>query len=241
MDLKEEEVLGEAIHQHWYYLAKARLLAASVGRVGTVLDVGAGSGFFSRWLLRNGLAAKAICVDPFYETERDEEEAGKPILFRRSIEACDADLLLMMDVLEHVDDDKALLGQYLRLLRPGGRCFITVPAFQFLWSAHDVFLEHKRRYTLAQAERLAHAVGAEDIRGHYHYGAVFPIAAGVRWMRRGKRAEGSDLQRHSPPVNAILSSVCGLEQFVTRWNRIAGLSVALTCAAPQRAQARLAA
>ncbi len=241
MDLKEEQVLGEAIHQHWYYLAKARLLAASVGQVGTVLDVGAGSGFFSRWLLRNGHAQKAICVDPFYEAERDEEEAGKPIQFRRSIAACEADLLLMMDVLEHVDDDRALLGQYLPQLRPGGRCFITVPAFQFLWSAHDEFLEHKRRYTLAQAERLAHAAGAEAVRGHYYYGAVFPIAAGVRLLRRGRPAEGSDLQKHSPPVNAILSGMCGIEQLVMRWNRLAGLSVALTCSAPERAPAQLAA
>ncbi|MDP3737168.1 MAG: class I SAM-dependent methyltransferase [Hyphomonadaceae bacterium] len=241
MDLKEEQVLGESIHQHWYYLAKARLLAASVGEVGTVLDVGAGSGFFSRWLLRNGRAQKAICVDPFYEADRDEEEAGKPILFRRSIEACDADLLLMMDVLEHVEDDKGLLGQYLPLLRPGGRCFITVPAFQFLWSAHDTFLEHKRRYTLAQLERTVAAAGAQDVRGHYYYGAVFPIAAGVRLMRRGKPAEGSDLQKHSPPVNAILSGVCSLEQLVMRWNRLAGLSVAVTCAAPAPTDARLAA
>jgi SAM-dependent methyltransferase len=241
MDLKEEQVLGEAIHQHWYYLAKARLLAASVGKVGTVLDVGAGSGFFSRWLLRNGLAQQAVCVDPLYEADRDEEEAGKPILFRRSIDACDADLLLMMDVLEHVDDDKGLLSQYLPLLRPGGRCFITVPAFQFLWSAHDVFLEHRRRYTLAQIERTVEAAGARDVRGHYYYGAVFPIAAGVRLMRRDKPAEGSDLQKHSSPVNAILAGICGLEQLVMRWNRLAGLSVAVTCGAPARAQIPLAA
>lgn len=241
MDLKEEQVLGAAIDRHWYYLAKARLLGASAGKVDTVLDVGAGSGFFSRWLLRNGLAQRAVCVDPFYERERDEEEAGKPIQFRRSAATCDADLMLMMDVLEHVEDDRALLDQYLPLVRPGGRCFITVPAFQFLWSAHDVFLEHKRRYTLAQLEKTVRAAGAGDVRGHYFYGAVFPLAAGVRLMRRGKAAEGSDLRSHSAPVNAVLSGVCDLERRVARWNKVAGLSVALTCTAPARAESRLAA
>lgn len=232
MDLKEEEVLGESIHGHWYYVAKAQLLADSIGRVDTVLDVGAGSGFFSRWLLRNGLAKKAICVDPFYEADRDEEEAGKPILFRRSIEPCNADLLLMMDVLEHVDDDKGLLAQYLPMLRPGGQCFITVPAFRFLWSAHDEFLEHKRRYTLPELESVVSAAGAVDVEGHYYYGAVFPIAAGVRLLRRGKAATGSDLQKHSPAVNSILSAMCGAERSVMRWNKLGGLSVALTCSAP---------
>src|SRR5690606_10991680 len=58
MDLKEEQVLGADINRHWYYVAKARLLAARIGKAGTVLDVGAGSGFFSRWLLSNGLAER---------------------------------------------------------------------------------------------------------------------------------------------------------------------------------------
>lgn len=229
MDLKEEQVLGDDIERHWYYRAKARLLAASISRVGTVLDVGAGSGFFSRWLLRHGLAEKAICIDPYYENERDEEEAGRPLLFRRSIEVCQADLILMMDVLEHVEDDAGLLRRYLAHLRGDGRCFITLPAFSFLWSSHDVFLDHKRRYTLPQAERLARSAGFRDVRGHYYYGAVFPFAAGARLMRRGRTAQASDLQMHSPPVNAVLSGLCQAEESFMRWNRIAGLSVALTC------------
>lgn len=241
MDLKEEQVLGADINRHWYYVAKARLLAARIGKAGTVLDVGAGSGFFSRWLLSNGLAERAICVDPLYESERDESEGGRPISFRRSVQTCDADLLVMMDVLEHVEDDRALLDQYMALLQPGARCFITVPAFQFLWSSHDVFLEHKRRYTLARLVRTVKAVGGADVRAHYFYGAVFPIAASARLMQRGKPAAGSDLRKHSPAVNAVLSCVCDLERRISRWNRLAGLSVALTCEAPTRAKSRLAA
>ena len=65
-----------------------------------------------------------------------------------------ADLLLYMDVLEHVDDDLGLLTAYLDQLERGGRVLITVPAFDFLWSNHDIFLEHKRRYTLKQVEAL---------------------------------------------------------------------------------------
>jgi 2-polyprenyl-3-methyl-5-hydroxy-6-metoxy-1,4-benzoquinol methylase len=229
MDLKEEEVLGDAIHDHWYYRAKARLLAASVGEADTVLDVGAGSGFFSRWLLRSGRARKAICVDPNYECDRDETEAGRPIMFRRSIEASDADLVLMMDVLEHVDDDRGLLASYLALARPGAKCFITVPAFQSLWSAHDVFLEHKRRYALPQLERTVRDAGAQVVRSHYYYGAVLPLAAGMRWMRRNSEATQSDLKRHSAVANAVLSQICRMEQAVMRWNKLGGLSVALTC------------
>ena len=52
---------------------------------------------------------------------------------------------MIADVLEHVDDDLALLRQYAAKLGEGGRIVITVPAFSFLWSGHDVFLEHRRR------------------------------------------------------------------------------------------------
>lgn len=233
LDLKETEALGGDVGRHWYYAAKARMLAASVEPVDCVLDVGAGSGFFSRWLLREGLAKRAICVDPFYAVDHDETEAGRPIQFRRKVEACEADLLLLMDVMEHVDDDQGLLSHYMSMLRPGGRCFITVPAFQSLWSAHDVFLEHKRRYTLKQIESVVAASGGRDVSGHYYYGAVLPLAYLVRRLRRDATPDRSDLSLQPAPVNAMLSAICRLERLVMRSNRLGGLSVAVSCCAPQ--------
>jgi 2-polyprenyl-3-methyl-5-hydroxy-6-metoxy-1,4-benzoquinol methylase len=110
MDLKEEEALGSAIDQHWYYQSKARVLAAHLDtKADHVLDVGAGSGWFSRWLLENGLAGRATLVDPGYATERQEG----PLRYVRSIESSDADIVLMMDVLEHVDVDVDLIASYL--------------------------------------------------------------------------------------------------------------------------------
>ena len=56
-------------------------------------------------------------------------------------------VILLMDVLEHVDDDVGLLRAYAEPARPGTRFIVSVPAFSWLWSAHDEFLEHRRRYT----------------------------------------------------------------------------------------------
>src|SRR3546814_18213297 len=87
MDLKEESILGGDIDSHWYYLSKARELSSclppSTGN--KVLDVGAGSGFFSRWLLSHGLADEATCVDTGSASDCDEEIAAKPLRFRRVI------------------------------------------------------------------------------------------------------------------------------------------------------------
>ena len=102
MDLKEIDILADGVSAHWYYRAKAeamrRLLEGA--RVRSVLDVGAGSGFFSRHLLATTDVAEACCVDPSYEADRDETESGKPLHFRRNVDAADADLVLMMDVLD---------------------------------------------------------------------------------------------------------------------------------------------
>src|SRR5215471_18225599 len=150
MDLKELELLGADQDTHWYYVSKWRALRQAVGRrpPQRVLDIGAGSGFFARMLLREAHAASAVCVDPGYSQDWSEVHFGKSIEFKRDGTGEDADLVLMMDVLEHVDDDVALLRQFVIPARPGTRFVISVPAFQWLWSPHDEFLGHRRRYTL---------------------------------------------------------------------------------------------
>ncbi len=195
MDLKEEGLLGDAVATHWYYQSKAQALAACLpkGEELRILDVGAGSGFFSRWLLERGLATEATCVDTGYTEDRDETVQGRPLAFRKSIEASDANIVLMMDVLEHVADDVGLLASYLDKLPASATVLITVPAFQFLWSAHDVFLEHYRRYTVASLAKTVRTAGAVPTHLHYYFGAIFPLAVAVRMTRRAGAADRSDM------------------------------------------------
>ncbi|HEX4552231.1 class I SAM-dependent methyltransferase [Pseudomonas sp.] len=229
MDLKETDILGDSIGEHWYYSSKAaatrRLLGDSPVR--RILDVGAGSGFFSHDLLTRTSAQEAWCVDISYLSDSDATIAGKALHYRRDIEAIDADLVLLMDVLEHVDDDLGLLRSYVDKVPSGSRFLMTVPAFQFLWSGHDDFLEHKRRYTLAQFETLSRDAGLTVQRGAYYFGAVFPIAAALRLLPSGSRAQAprSQLKRHHPAVNRVLKTLCHLELPLLGRNRLAGLSV----------------
>ena len=231
MDLKEESLLGGAVGDHWYYKAKLRALRRALPGVapGPVLDVGAGSGFFSRSLLRAGLATSAVCVDPGYPADRDEWVGGRPLQFRRRVADAAGGLVLMMDVLEHVADDVALLREYMDPATPGTRVLVTVPAFQALWSGHDVFLEHYRRYTLRQTEALLRAAGLVVELGCYFYGAVLPLAAGLRLGRRLMGDRGtvarSDMRPFGPAATAVFDAVCAAELAVFRKNRIAGLSV----------------
>ena len=230
MDIKEFDILGGGIDSHWYYRSKAKAVMRLIGNdnVFAVLDVGAGSGFFSKTLLAKTEAKKAWCVDTSYGGDSDFVEAGKTVYFRRYIDAVDVDLVLMMDVLEHVDDDVGLLKEYASKVPRGTVFLISVPAFQFLWSDHDVFLEHKRRYTLNQINSVIERAGLTVTHCSYYFGVILPVVAAVRVFnnvfRKGARPPKSQLKQHGVVVNGVLEFLSHAELSLMRLNGVAGLT-----------------
>lgn len=226
MDLKEEDILGADIGRHWYYRSKAAALRRAVSGLAPkrLLDVGAGSGFFSRHLLSQTPAESALCVDIGYPADRDDSVAGKPVRYRRDTGPTDCDLVLMMDVLEHVDDDRWLVRHYADKVPSGAHFLVTVPAFAFLWSGHDVFLEHKRRYRLPEIETAMRDAGLEIVRGSYYFGLVFPLAAAVRLADRNTTEPRSSLKKQGALTNGLLTAICAAELPLFPVNRLAGLS-----------------
>jgi len=231
MDLKETEILGDQIERHWYYVAKSAAMLQFLKGVPIrrILDVGAGSGFFAKQLLGSSDAEEAVCVDPGYVDEHDERHNGKPLRFRREVITSSADLVLMMDVLEHVDDDRALLANYVAVTPKHASFLITVPAFRWLWSEHDVFLGHRRRYTLSEVEGMLPQVRLVRQRSSYFFGFVLPLAAvahfGQKLSPSSVGRPRSGLKRHAPAVNRLLGWVCRTELPLLGHNSLAGLSV----------------
>lgn len=230
MDLKEIDILGTAIDDHWYYYSKARALGHFLNGMfpSKILDVGAGSGFFSRYLLKNSSATEAWCVDIGYASNFEIVERGKTLYFRNYIDSIQADLVLFIDVLEHLDDDIGLLKTYVAKVPPGSQFLISVPAFQFLWSGHDDFLDHKRRYTLPLIEKVVRTAGLRVKHSNYYFGMVFPIAAATRLAQKflwRKSPPHSQLTRHHLLVNSTLKALCSAELPFMTLNRFAGLTV----------------
>jgi SAM-dependent methyltransferase len=229
MDLKEVGLLGGNQQSHWYYASKARALMHTVrGRTpARILDVGAGSGFFSRMLLRDTAAKSAICVDPGYAEDWSEIHFTKPITFCRASPIGDADLVLLMDVLEHVDDDVALVKELATSAKPNTRFVVSVPAFSWLWSKHDEFLEHRRRYTLNGVRSVLSAAGLTPVDGFYMFAAILPAVAVIRlWNQWWASAQTStsDLRQHRPLTNNLLTWLCAAESAIARHNRAFGLT-----------------
>lgn len=233
MDVLEETILGESVNNHWYYISKGKAIEYFFNRffAESVLDVGAGSGVFSKRLLDKHIAASARCIDTAYKfDERLEIYNGKNIRFVKAVRDIDESLILMIDILEHLDDDSEFLQEYVDRIPAGSHILIGVPAFSFLWSGHDVFLGHKRRYTLAELEDLVKNSGLRILQGRYFFGFLFPIVALIRLrnrmlLKKGKLIAKSDLSKPNHYVNSLLIALHALElKILFPINRLAGLT-----------------
>jgi SAM-dependent methyltransferase len=123
------------------------------------------------------------------------------------------DLITMLDVVEHVEDDVALLRTARQLLRRGGHLLVAVPAFPSLWGRHDDMLHHKRRYTKGSLRRVVGDGGFFIEHLTFLNAFLFPVA----WARRAVARitgtqESNDLMIPARPINAALRTVFTLEK-----------------------------
>lgn len=242
MDLKEEEAIGGDPSSHWYYISKGRAIKALLDEtpVTGLLDVGAGSGVFSRMLVSEGAAPTATCVDPNYTDAWLDEREDDKIDYVRGVEAVDASHVLMLDVIEHVDDDVALIRDYADKAAPGTRFLISVPAFNFLWSSHDDFLDHRRRYTEESLVTAVEAAGLEPLRQRYFFGLLFPAVAAMRLadkaLKGDREATKSALKAAPDWLNRTLVAVHDVERAALfPFNRVAGVTVFCLARKPRSA------
>lgn len=245
MDLKEEAAIGGNPEQHWYYIAKERAIQTLLGDqpMGAILDVGAGSGVFSRMLIREGMAEQALCVDPNYTDAWIADRSTSRVDFRREIEDASVDAVLMIDVIEHVDDDAGLIAEYVDKVAPGTRFLISVPAFNFLWSSHDDFLEHRRRYRLESLEAVAREGGLEPLETRYFFGALFPAVAALRLMDRAlkgdEEVQASALKAAPGWLNKTMVAVHDIERaLLFPFNKVAGVTAFCLACKPDDADSR---
>jgi SAM-dependent methyltransferase len=200
MDLREmsDDTGGE--ERHPWEVARARFFCDLLARRGVlatplrVLDAGAGDGYLAgRLASMLPPGGSVVCFDPEYTDQhlrRLRGNASAPIAFVRDIPEGAFDLLLLLDVVEHVADDSAfiaaLVGEH---LRGAGLVLISVPAWMALFTRHDVALGHHRRYRPAELRGLVLRAGLEPlVTGGLFHSLLIPraleklreLSAGVR-------------------------------------------------------------
>jgi SAM-dependent methyltransferase len=130
------------------------------------------------------------------------------------------DVVLALDVLEHLDDDHSSLREAVRLVKPGGLLLLTVPAMPSLWGGQDVVSEHRRRYTRHTFAKLFDDLSLTGYWIKYFNTLLFPLAAGVRLARRatgkGNRSRSDFEDNHPGKINEMLAWCFGAESHLIR-------------------------
>jgi SAM-dependent methyltransferase len=202
MDLKE--VPSAPFARHPWEIARARFFLRVLRDAGVLttsracLDVGAGDGYLARSVMEAlPPSSHMTCLDIQY-TDADLRRFAEPTLpglsFVRERPAARFDVLLLLDVIEHVPDDVEFLrGLVTDNLAPGGRVVISVPAWQGLFSRYDEALDHRRRYSPRALERTIQAAGLAQVkRGGLFHSLLFPRLLSVARERVSRKAGRSD-------------------------------------------------
>ena len=227
---------------HWWFRGRRAVIRALLHRAELpakvrLLDAGCGTG---RNLVEFGSLGAAAGVDPSAEAVAFCQERGLEDVRRGGIETLpfgpdEFDLLLACDVLEHVEDDTGALVELRRVASPGGMLLITVPAYHWLWTEHDVQLHHVRRYTLRRLRARVREAGWDLVHSTYFNSIALPLVAGARLAeRRSSRQGHTDLDRTPAALNGVLALPMKLEAGMIRHGaRLpAGVSLGMLCRKP---------
>jgi SAM-dependent methyltransferase len=210
-----------ADERHWWYRGRRRIVRAQIELLelpsgARILDAGCGSGHMLDEFARFGHAT-GVDIDPG-SVERARER-GRDAVLGSLLELPFADasfeLVVCLDVLEHLPDDRAALRELLRVTAPGGALLVTVPAYQALWSAHDEANLHYRRYRAPALLEAAADAGWRPERYTYFNSVLLAPAAAVRLAqrRRGSRrpSERSELNMTPAVLDPVLELPLRLE------------------------------
>jgi SAM-dependent methyltransferase len=131
-------------------------------------------------------------------------------------------VVVMTDVLEHIDDDVGALKSVSALLAPGGHLLLTVPAFQFLWSRHDEQHHHKRRYSADSFRKVIADADLEVVKLSYFNFWLFPLVAAARFLSRKRTDAAPESLLRVPPrlINGALAALFGGESLLLRRMRL---------------------
>ncbi|MGB8167110.1 MAG: methyltransferase domain-containing protein [Chthoniobacteraceae bacterium] len=171
----------ELEEQSFWFAHRAACLQAVVRRfppAGTIYDIGGGNGFVTRRLIDAGF--DTVLIEPGEAGARNAARRGIPkvvcaTLATAQFRAASLPAAGIFDVLEHIEDDGAFLGELHHALAPQGRLYVTVPAHSWLWSDDDVVAGHFRRHTIGGMTRRLHAAGFKLLYATYFF-SLLPVA-----------------------------------------------------------------
>jgi SAM-dependent methyltransferase len=229
MDAAAYEMMARNEDRHWWWSGRRAILGSILDDLrargalppGTLYDLGCGVGsnlaVLGRYGDALGLDGSPLAVDAAHALGRSNvryADLARGLDAIADIPAASGALVLMADVLEHLDDERPALEVARHLLAPGGVFLATVPAFPMLWGPSDTFNHHRRRYTRDTLGAAVSQVFRVE-RMSYFNAALFPAVAVARALSRGLNRPGAEEIALPPaPLNAALTRLFRAERHV---------------------------
>ena len=225
----EDELYDVHFHvqkHHWWFVVKERIVRDIIDRCHLegsprdILDAGCGPGLMLEGLRGYGnvfgmdFSEKAVQ----YSQSKNIGDIRKGDLpFGFPFKDKKFDLILALDVIEHIEEDVESLRVLCDALKPHGKIILTVPANPFLWSKHDDVNQHKRRYTLSELRTKMASASLKIEKITYYNALLFPLIFIMRTLQKMLKLDTeSDLKIPSPLVNNALKFVFHAERLLLR-------------------------
>ncbi len=230
------EVYERLEREHWWWIVRRKIVLATLKKLPldrndkpALLDIGCGAGLGIA-SLSDQFCCTGIEPDPFL-LERARTNTHVPILqtqlpLQRDLFVTKFDLILLLDVLEHVSDDKEALKSAAFYLKTNGYIVINVPAMRWLWSSHDEVNQHQRRYVANQLKEVIRGAGFRIHSMRYWGSFLAPLAFLGRRLSFKKEDRAHEVQIPPPLLNNLMIMSVLAEYFLTKAIRLPmGLSL----------------
>lgn len=225
MDIEKYHEMEKLEKFHWWFIYRQNILKfvlkkylSDLDKNAKIVDIGCGTGANIEILNKNYENVTGIDNNDF-ALEYCKAKNLKNIIkgeLPDSIEIDDnsVDLILLFDVLEHIEDDEKSLSVLKNKLKDGGYILLTVPAFSFLWSKHDEGFHHKRRYSLKEIKKMLEMLDFKIIKSSYLYFLLFPIILMIRLLKKNfmSYSQADDFKLNNVFFNNFIVKFLFIEQ-----------------------------